>query len=52
MTNNIEISPFKLDLGWKQDTPLALIYGSGATVQNVSGFTEKLKSSLDNSELF
>ena len=46
VTDDLGVSPFELDLGWTQNSPLDMLSGKEILVQNVEEFKEKLRASL------
>lgn len=48
VSDNLEISPFELDLGWKPKPPLHVMSCSDVSVYAVQELNDKLNSSLDD----
>jgi len=50
VSEDLGMSPFELDIGWKPKSALEFISGSGSIVQSVDELRDKLKGSLDDAQ--
>ena len=50
VTDDLGMSPFELDFGWTQKSPLEMLLGKEIPVQNAEESKEKLKAALKDAQ--